>query len=363
MKKHNAFAEISLDNLLFNFNSIKEKVKESNIIPVIKADAYGHGAVKIAKALEKEDVKLFAVAQFKEAMELRESGVLTPILILGRLFPNEIKTAVKNNFRLTLYSKEDIEFIEKAHLEKKALVHAKIDTGMGRLGVLLDNEPDFFDKLTNSKFCLFEGIYSHFSTSDEEDKTYANIQLKKFKKILSDLKEKKTLPKIIHMANSGAILSIEESYFNAVRPGLILYGYYPSYEVSKSIKLKQVMTLKTFVAHIRKIPKGMPVSYGRRWISDKDTKIAVLPIGYADGIKRSMSNKCECLIKGKLYPIVGTVTMDYIMIDVGYDNINLHDEAIIWGKDISLLDIAEKINTIPYVLTCGVSKRVKRVIV
>ncbi len=364
--KNNAIAEINIKNLLFNYRSIKEKVKEKSLIPVIKADAYGHGAIEVAKALEREKPNLLAVAQFKEAMELRENGISTDILIFGRILPEEIEIAAENDFRITLFQKEDITLIEKEKVRIKA--HVNVDTGMGRVGVLLKEEADFFKELKNSKNIAFEGLYSHFATSDEKDRTYADIQLKRFKKIIAELKEKKIEPKIIHMANSGAVLSMEESYFNAVRPGLILYGYYPSSEVIKSIKLKQVMTLKSFVAHIRKLDKGDSVSYGRRWISDKTTKIAALPIGYADGMKRRMTNNAEVVIKGKHYPIVGTVTMDYTMVNIGDDDIKIGDEAIIWGgneKDgeINLLDIAERIKTIPYVLTCGVSKRVKRVFV
>jgi alanine racemase len=167
------------------------------------------------------------------------------------------------------------------------------------------------------------------------------------------------------MANSGAILDLTESYYDAVRPGILLYGHYPSTETSCSISLKQVMTLKTFVAHVRKMPAGFPISYGRRWITPRPTQIAVLPIGYADGIRRSLTNTGEVLIQGKRYPMVGTVTMDQTMVDVGEDRVNPGDEVIIWGHTdsgtIQVAEVAEKIGTIPYELTCGISKRVKRI--
>lgn len=172
---------------------------------------------------------------------------------------------------------------------------------------------------------------------------------------------------MIHMANSGAVLDIPESRFNAVRPGILMYGHYPSTETTRWITPRQVMTLKTFVAHTRKIPADFPVSYGRRWISKSPTTIAVLPIGYADGIRRDLTNKGEVLIKGKRYPMVGRVTMDHIMIDVDKDPVTPGDEVIIWGKgvqdSIQLLDVAEKLGTITYELTCGVSKRVQRIYV
>lgn len=361
------YAEINLDHLVHNIRAIQHRVSPSEIIPVVKADAYGHGAVVVTKHLVKAGFKIFAVAQFQEAMELRESGIDRPILIFGRLFPDEIPEAVKAGFRISLFNKTDIRWIEKAGDETPANVHVNIETGMGRMGVLLEREPDFFDALLNSTHCKWEGLYSHFSTSDEADKTYAKLQLSRFQKIISSLKKKDQRPSIIHMANSGAVLDLSESFFDAVRPGILLYGHYPSSETSCAIKVKQVMTLKTSVAHIRKIPSNFPVSYGRQWISKNPTTIAVLPIGYADGIRRSLTNTGEVMIHGRHYPLVGRVTMDHIMIDVGDDPVNPGDEVMVWGEGpqgvIELLHVAEKIGTIPYELTCGVSKRIKRIYV
>ncbi|UCD31514.1 MAG: alanine racemase [Desulfobacterales bacterium] len=360
-----AFAEINLHHLAHNVRAIQQRVFPSQIIPVVKADAYGHGAVIVTKRLVKEGFKYFAVAQFQEAMELRESGIHHPILIFGRLFPNEIPTAIKAGFRMTLFGKQDILWIEKAEKNQPPKIHVNLDTGMGRIGVLLDNEPDFFDNLTHSNHCVWEGLYSHFSTSDESDKSYANLQLGRFQKILTRINTNNSQPSMIHMANGGAILDIPESYFDAVRPGISLYGHYPSIETSQPIDLKQVMALKTSVAHIRKIPAGFSVSYGRRWTAEKPTTIAVLPIGYADGVRRSLTNIGEILIRGKRYPIAGTVTMDHIMVDIGHDSVKPGDAAMIWGDgpdgSIQVLEVAEKIGTIPYELTCGVSRRVKRV--
>lgn len=360
-------AQINLNHLVHNVNAIRKKASPSGIIPVVKANAYGHGAVAVTRRLVKEGVTMFAVAQFQEAMELRDSGISQPILIFGRLFPDEIPEAIKAGFRISLFGKEDIRWIEKAGQEKPANVHVNIDTGMGRIGVLFDQEPDFFDALSASRYCVWEGLYSHFSTSDESDKTYANLQLSRFQEILRQVKEKGKMPPVIHMANSGAVLDLPDSTFDAVRPGILLYGHYPSSEASRSVDIRQVMTLKTFVAHLRKIPADFPVSYGRQWISKKPTTIAVLPVGYADGIRRSLSNNAQVSIRGKRYPLVGRVTMDHIMIHVGEDPIHPGDPVMIWGDDekdsIQALDIAESIGTIPYELTCGVSARIKRVYV
>ena len=358
------YAEINLNHLADNINAIRQKVLPAGVIPVVKADAYGHGAVPVTKRLIKEGFKIFAVAQFQEAMELRESGITQPILIFGRLFPDEISEAIMVDFRITLFGKEDIQWIEKAKMEKRAFVHVNVETGMGRIGVLLDREPDFFNSLIRSKYCTWEGLYSHFSTSDEKDKTYTNLQLSRFQKILSQIQKIDGQPSIKHIANSGAILDTHQSYFDAVRPGIILYGHYPSSETSESIKLKQVMTLHTLVAHVREMPAGHPISYGRRWIAEKATRIAVLPMGYADGLSRHLTNRGEVLIRGKRYPMVGTVTMDHTMIDVGNDPIKPGDDVIVWGDtmdgSIQVFDVAEKVGTIPYDLTCGVSRRVQR---
>jgi alanine racemase len=363
--KAKSYAEIDLDNLVFNVHAIQRNVLPAKVIPVVKADAYGHGALYVTKRLVKEGFNFFAVAQFQEAMELRENGLTQPILIFERLFPDEIKQAIQAGFRITLFGEEDIRWVERAGQEQAAHVHVNLDTGMGRVGLLWNQKTDFFNTLGHSKHCHWEGIYSHFSTADERDKTFADLQLSRFKEVLSRLERLDKKPAMIHMANSGAILDIPESYFDGVRPGILMYGHYPSYETSHSIEPRQVMTLKTVVAHVRTIPAAYPISYGRRWVTQKATRIAVLPIGYADGIRRQLTNQGEVLIQGKRYPMVGTVTMDHIMIDVDNDPINPGDEVIIWGDSqqgtIQVAEVSEKIGTIPYELTCGVSKRVKRV--
>ena len=361
------YAEINLDNLAHNIGRIREKVAPSALIPIIKANAYGHGAVPVAKRLAGEGCAMFAVARFEEAMELMESGITQHILILGRIFPDDIAQAVKAGLIISIFGGEDLRWVEKAggDLGMPAYVHLKIDSGMGRVGLLLHKAADLFDQLAKSKVCKWQGLYSHFSTADEKDKSYANLQLSRFREVLAMLPKLVKRPKIVHMAASGAILDLAESYFDAVRPGILMYGHYPSNETSQSIEPRQVMSLKTYVSHLREMPGGYPVGYGRRWITPGPTKIAVLPIGYADGLNRRFTNNGEVLIRGRRYPIVGSVTMDYIMVNVENDPVAVGDEALLWGESpngvIQTLDVAQRIGTIPYELTCAVSGRVPRV--
>jgi alanine racemase len=360
-------ATIHLDRLRFNFRELRKKIAPARLIPVVKADAYGHGAIPVSRCLVDEGADFLAVAQYQEARELRDSGIEVPILIFGRLFPDELPEAIRSGFRISLFGAEDIHWIERVPGGQAACVHVNVETGMGRVGVLLDREPDFFDHLKRSQRCVWEGLYSHFATSDEADKSYAREQLNRFNALMKRLKTTGALPPMVHMANSGAILDMPDSYFNACRSGIMLYGHYPSTETSRSIPLRQVMTLKTFVAHLRRLPGGHNVSYGRRWKTERETTIAVLPVGYADGVRRHLTGRLQVIIGGRPYPVVGTITMDQIMVDVGDDRVALGDEVLIWGDTdkgcIQVLDVAEAMGSIPYEMTCGVSRRVQRVVV
>ena len=360
-------AWIHLEHLRFNYREIRNKIAPARLIPVVKADAYGHGAIPVSRCLVEEGAQLLAVAQYREAMTLRESGIDVPILIFGRLFPDELPDALRAGFRVTLFGVEDIRWIESVPGDRAAHVHVNMETGMGRVGVLPGQESAFFDRLSHSRRCVWEGLYSHFATADETDKTYAREQLARFNTLLKRLKTKAPLPPMIHMANSGAILDLPESHFDTCRSGIMLYGHYPSTETSRSIPLKQVMTLKTVIAHLRRLPAGHSVSYGRRWTTDRETTIAVLPIGYADGIRRHLTGRLHTMIGGRRYPVVGTITMDQIMVDMGDAKALVGDDVLIWGDaekgSIQVLDVAESMGSIPYEITCGVSNRIRRVVV
>ncbi len=358
-------AIIDLDHLAFNFRNIRDAVAPARVIAVVKADAYGHGALAVANRLAAEGAAMFAVARLDEALELRDSGFLRPILLFGRLFAHEIPVAARAGLRISVFDPRDVAWIESAGMEGPVTVHVKVDTGMGRVGVLWEQALELFERLRKSGRCVVEGVYSHFATSDEADKRYARLQLRRFNDLVDKLEREGLRPPMVHMANSGAVLDLPDSRFDAVRPGIILYGHYPSFETGRTIALRQVMTLETRVNHVRHLPDGFPVSYGRRYTTRGETRVAVLPIGYADGVRRALTNRGHVLIGGRTYPMVGTITMDQLVVEIGDGDVSVGDRAVLWGRDggrsIQALDVAAAIDTIPYELTCGVTRRVPRI--
>lgn len=364
------YAEINLDNIRHNFNEIKRLAKDKKIFGIIKADAYGHGAIEFARILEEEGVDAFGVAVITEAIELRKNGFKEDILVLGYTPDTFSDVIVEENITQTVFNYASAKSISEEALKqnKIAKLHIKIDTGMGRLG-LINNDSIIKEikSIINLSNIEVEGIFSHFSTSDEKDKEFSYLQLKKFKDIVDKLEEEDIHIKIKHMANSGAIVDIEEAHFDAVRPGIILYGYYPSDEVNKDkIDLKPVMKLKTNIVHIKEVEAGEPISYGRRYIAKRKMKVATIPIGYADGFIRALFNKAHVIVNGKLCPVIGTICMDQCMVDVTECNdVNINDEVIVIGEEngmnINADVIAKSIDTIAYEILCLISKRVPRV--
>jgi len=372
-------AFINLAHLKANYLAIRKKTK-TKVLAVVKADAYGHGVAEVVNALNSLSKKpeYFGVALSEEGIALRKIKVKQPILIFEPPSVNNIDEIIKYNLILTVFCDEQLHLIEKylkkndvkntlqfkTKIPKKLKIQVKIDTGMGRLGVPFHKATQFIEKIVvNDKFIL-DGIYSHFANSDEKDKTFAQLQLKRFNNILSELKKKKIRPNVIHIANSGAILTMPEAYFDMVRPGISLYGYPPSQEITSSIKLKPVLSLISEVASCRWFDKGESVSYGRKYILKKRSQIISVPIGYGDGLNRNLSNKMFCIVKNKLYPQVGRVTMDRIMFDIGEAKIKIGDKIILLGKSkshsIDAWNWSTQLETIPYEITCNISKRVPR---
>ena len=360
-------AEINLANLRYNYQIIKQRVAPAGIIAVVKANAYGHGAVPVARCLVEEGAQFLAVARLSEAMELIQVGIDAKILIFGTLFPEEMASAIKHNVRVTVTRAEDFITIDRlaASLRTVAVVHVKIDTGMGRVGLSYQQTLEIINSSKNLNNVHIEGVYTHFATADCRDKSFACEQLALFKEITVSLGKVGGAQPLFHAANSGAILDMPESYFDLVRPGIALYGHYPTTETSESFPLRQVMTLKTKIAQIREMPGDASISYGRRYFTKNATRIAVLNIGYADGIQRAFTNKGEVMINGKMFPMVGTVTMDQIMVEVGDAPVKTGADVLIWGNSpdgiLQATQVAAKIGTISYELCCGVAPRVPRI--
>ena len=364
------WAEIDLDNIAFNMKNIKKLVKDKEVIAVIKADAYGHGAVEVAKVLSENGASRFAVAIITEAIELREHGIKLPIMILGYTPIEYAEDLIKYDIEQTVYNLEYAKQLSDIALKmgKRAKIHIALDTGMGRIGFMpYDNSLEEVLKISALDGIEIVGIFTHFSTADEEDKEYTKYQFDKIQNFIKKLSDKGVNIPLKHVSNSGAIIDLPETYLDAVRAGIILYGYYPSDEVKKkNLSIKPALTLKTKVAHIKKMEKDMYVSYGRTFKTERDSIIATLPIGYADGYSRLLSGKAKVIINGKFANVVGRICMDQCMIDVtDIGEVKVGDEVILLGEENELKfnadDMANLIGTINYDVLCMIKHRVPRV--
>ena len=369
-------AVINLSNLKKNYFNIRRKVGRAKVMAVVKANAYGHGVKEIVNSLNSlkgSEPEYFAVAICDEAVELRKLGIKQPILVFEPFEKSEadfvinykIIPTVFDNIHLKVLLSAQRNFSLKKIKDVKIKVHVKVDTGMNRLGIRFDKAADFIDKLSKNKNFIIDGVYTHFATSDEKDKTFANLQLKRFKELLVELKNRNIKYGLAHAANSGAILDLPESYFDMVRPGISLYGYYPSEETSESFTLYPVMSLYSRVASVKELDKDETVSYGRLFTASEKTKIISVPIGYADGFVRNLTNKAKAIINGKIYNLVGRVTMDRVMFEINDDDVKIGDKVTLLGKEnnleINAWDWGKILNTIPYEITCNINRRVPRI--
>lgn len=364
------WAEIDLDAIAYNMRQVKKLVKDKEIIGVIKADAYGHGAIDVAPVLLDNGATKLAVAVITEAIELRNSGIEAPIMILGYTPIDFARDLIVYDIEQTVYNLEYARELSKTAKEigKKAKVHIALDTGMGRLG-FLPNEESFNDvvEICSLDGLIVEGIFTHFATADAENKEYTYEQFSKLKDFYDKLSNKGINIPLKHAANSGAIIDLEETYLDGVRAGIILYGYYPSNNVKKEkVSLKTSLSLKTKVAYVKKLDKDMYISYGQTFKTERESIIATLPIGYADGYSRLLSGKAKVIINGKFAKVVGSICMDQCMIDVtDVGEVKVGDEVILIGEHgdlkITADDIAEIMGTINYEIICMLKQRVPRV--
>jgi len=363
------WAEINLDNLAHNMREVRRVTnKNTKVTAVIKADGYGHGAKDIASTLLENGADRFAVATLSEAIQLRKEVHNVEIMVLGYTPNIQAKDLIKNNIIQTIYSLDQAkEFSQIAiSLNKKVTVHIKIDTGMHRLG-LLPNEDTINEIVEINKLngLIIEGIFTHFATADEIDKEYTRDQVNKFNYVTTELEKKGLKIPLKHVSNSAAIIDLPEFNYDMVRAGIMLYGLYPSNHINRDIvDLKEVMCLKTKIAQIKNLNAGSSISYGLNFTVQRNSKIAILPIGYADGYSRTLSNQSHVIINDKKAPIVGNICMDQCIIDVTDIDINSEDDVILFGGNdngITIDSIAKLLQTINYEVVCMVKKRVPRV--
>ncbi len=363
-------AEIDLDAVAYNIKNIRKKVKkETMIMGVVKADAYGHGAVEVSKVLLYNGANWLGVAMIDEAVQLRKNNIMVPILILGYTPEAEIEDVVRYDIIQTVFSYEMAKMVSDAavKLGKTAKIHIKADTGMGRIGFIPEeNIGDEVLKISKLPNIEINGIFTHFSTSDEKDKTFTKLQYDRFKYAIDEIEKKGIKLAVKHCANSAAIMDFDDLGFNMVRAGIILYGMYPSDEVIKeNLSLKPVMSIKTHISYVKKVGKNIPVSYGRTYYTDKESVIATVPVGYADGYIRKMQNGGRVIVNGHYANIVGRVCMDQFMIDItDVPDVSSGDEVILMGSDgklsITAEEIAHVLDTINYEVVCMIGKRVPR---
>jgi alanine racemase len=359
--------EVDLGALEFNYRQIKKRIPEDvKLMAVVKADAYGHGAVPVSLRLEKLGVEYLGVAIPEEGVELRKGGVKAPILVLGGIFGGEVDQLFR--FRLTpvIFRRDSLKTLsrEAERRKRKVKVHLKVDTGMGRLGVPLDLWPDFLRAVRRFPRIDPEGILSHFSMAGEE-KGFTQNQWRAFQRAVAIAQELGISSRYLHVASSATLTAFPAYCSGLVRPGIMLYGSYPSSAFRSLISLKPVMTLKTRIHFLKSVPPGTRISYGGTFRTRRESLIATLPIGYADGYSRHLSNHGEVLVLGKRAPVVGKVCMDFVMVDVtDIPRVSVGDEVVLMGRQgkeqITADEIAGKINSISYDVLCSIGKRVPR---
>ena len=367
-------AEIDLQAFRHNFQNLRNHISpQTRIMAVVKADAYGHGALPCARMAVDSGADYLGVGVIEEGIEFRKSGLDTPILILASIFPDEAEDLVRHDLATIVCTLPLAQALAKEaeKQNKTASVHIKVDTGMNRLGVSPEKLPALLDQIHNLPNLKIEGVATHFASADDEDLSITQAQLKKFKAALTCLKQDDR--PLIHCSNTFALFKFPESHFDMVRPGLILYGALPSPSLQTILNEKAnlspfqpVMQWKSQIILVKSIAKGQPVSYSGSFTTQRDSLIATLPIGYADGLHRSLSNKMDVLIRGKRAPQVGNICMDMTLIDVTeIQDVQAEDEVVLFGKQenqtITVEEMATKGGTIPYEILCNVGKRVPRV--
>jgi len=362
------WAEVSLKRLEDNLGAIRRKVAPAKIMLVVKANAYGHGLIEVSKALAHK-ADYVGVAVLEEGILLRELGISAPIIVLGGIWGEQIHQYLQHDLTLTASSAERLEQINAVagQMNLKARVHLKIDTGMERIGVHYCSAWKLQETALKCTHVEVEGIFSHFANADSHDLSHARLQLERFQEVLR-FYERHSLPMPMrHIANSAAVLQVPESYLDMVRPGIMLYGVYPSPATPHTVDVKPALAWKSRVVYFKVVKPGHPVSYGSTWQSAHSVRVVTVPVGYGDGYFRSMSNRSQVIIRGKKYRQVGIICMDQLMVNIEWDSSYNGDEVILlgeWGGEkITVEDLAEWAGTIPYEILTNINTRVPRVYV
>ena len=357
------YLEVNLSQLRKNIEAIRAQVAPAKVMPMVKANAYGHGIDGVAPFIEPY-ADYLGVALVEEGIHLRELGIRKPILVAGGTLQEQIPLFAEYDLTLTGSSLDLLETAEEASrtTETQIKVHLKIDTGMERVGVREYEAEAFILKASACKHILIEGIYTHFANSELADRTYSDMQIERFQEVLH-LYEKHSLPvpRLRHACNSGGILNLPQAYFDMVRPGVLFYGVYPGEEVDRVVDVKPALTWRSRVAYSKRTQPGRPISYGSLWQSEMETGIVTIPCGYADGYFRRMTNHAQVLIHQKKYPQVGRICMDQFMVNVSDDDIKVGDDVVLLGEGIMAEDLAQWTGTNEYEVMTNISARVPRV--
>ncbi|HNW36258.1 MAG TPA: alanine racemase [Candidatus Ozemobacteraceae bacterium] len=364
-------ARIHLQNIRYNLDGIRRAVgPDRKIMIAVKANAYGHGAVEVSKMAEKIGIDWLAVATVPEGIQLRRAGIRLPILKLSPCFPEEMDAAIESGIAMTVCERSNLKALNEAagRLRKRVNVHLKVDTGMGRIGCQPDEAPDMAGLIVNELTNLvLEGVFTHLPVSDDATTSFTERQIACFKKVVDSV-EKRIHGRVplVHCSNSAAVLGHQDGWFNLVRPGIMVYGFYPSKDTPQTIPLRPGMSVLTRVSFLKKVTAGTSVGYGRTWIAPEDTWVATFPAGYADGMNRLWSNQGRVLIGGKSYPVIGRVCMDQSMANLGpRTHVQVGDQVVLIGaqgdEEITAQEWADKLGTITYEVTCRIDSRVERV--
>lgn len=362
-------ATVDLGALDANVRAVRARVGSRKIMAVVKANAYGHGLVPVSQALIDSGVDALAVAFLEEGIALRRAGVKAPVLVLGGIIGNQIAHFIEHDLEITAASAYKVRQIDEVAsvTGRRARIHLKIDTGMERFGVHWDHADALLEAAASARSCELAGVFTHFASADAADASYTRLQLERFEQALTRWRARGFVIPTVHAANSGAVLQHDAALFDLVRVGSLLYGFYSSPEAARTVAVRPVLSLSTRVVYFKVVREGSPVSYDGRWRAPRDTRVVTLPVGYGDGYLRALSNKAEVLIGGRRHPVVGSITMDATMVDIGTSSAFNGDEVVLigaqGGERVTVEELAQRAGTIPYEILTSINTRVPRVYV